>query len=150
MKILPPWLPALACTRWRELCCLSDLPGAWRQPWTSTNISKHTKNGSESTEVLSTGSLLWQHPVVLKGFISSLTWLASLPRKYCICSCWKLWQPYSGKVRTKRNCRGYLVLLIYGWRLRPDCPVLISLTTWSIDRLPLSQWVPYVCAIYWG
>jgi len=85
-----PWLPALAGTHWLEFCCLGDLPGTWRQPWTSRNMSKCTKSSSESTEVLSTGSLLWKRPAVLKDFMSSLTRLVLLLRKYCICSYWKL------------------------------------------------------------
>lgn len=39
------------------------------------------KTKSESTKVLSTGSLLWQYPVAFKGCISSFPWLVS-PRKY--------------------------------------------------------------------
>lgn len=81
-KILLSWIsPTLICTWWVELCCLSDLLGARRQLWTSRNMSKRGKTRSESTKVLSTGSLLWQYPVALKDLFSSLPWLVSL-RKY--------------------------------------------------------------------
>lgn len=86
MQILPPWFPALACPYWLELCCLRDLPGAWRQPWTNRTMSKCLKPGSKSTDVLSAWLLLWQHLLVLKGFIGSLTWLVSLYGKYYVCS----------------------------------------------------------------
>lgn len=70
-----------ACTWWMELCCLSDLLGAKRQLWPGRSMSKHGRTRSESTKGLSAASLLWQYPVALKGFISSLPWLVS-PRKY--------------------------------------------------------------------
>lgn len=82
-KILFPWRisPTLFCTWWEELCCLSDHLGPRRQLWTSGNVSKRGKARNESTKILSAGSLLWQSPFALKGFISSLPWLVS-PRKY--------------------------------------------------------------------
>lgn len=61
MKILPPWSPAVACTRWLELCCLSDcLQVPSRAMETALDKQEHEQMFfSESTKVLSTGSFVW-------------------------------------------------------------------------------------------